>query len=169
MTITKHTFKLVLPAVIYLLISLSFQDKRTAYLFPKHYGYVNDFEEILNEAEEKSLTKILSGHEKQTTNQIAIATLPDMENYTDFEKYCLDLSNHWAVGQKDKNNGVLICVSKNLRQIQIRNGLGIETILTNEETRHIIDENMIPSFKKGDYFTGLKNGVEEIINELKQK
>ncbi|HKK38348.1 MAG TPA: TPM domain-containing protein [Cryomorphaceae bacterium] len=136
-------------------------------IFPKPTGYVNDFENILTDAEEKELTALIKGLESQTSDQISIVTLTGLEPYDNIDDYSFDLANYWGVGQKDKNNGILIAIGKELRKIRIQNGFGIEKRLTDAETKRIIDEVMIPEFKNDNYFEGLKKGVEAIIQELK--
>lgn len=144
-----------------------FTPKTENAVFPKPIGFINDFENILTEEEEKELTTIIKKHESKTTDQIAIVTLTSIEPYENIDDYSFDLANYWGVGQKDKNNGILIALGKNLRAIRIQNGIGIEKRLTDSETKKIIDELMIPEFKQNNYFVGLKKGVEAIINELK--
>ena len=135
--------------------------------FPKSIGYINDFENILTDQEEKELTAIVKEHELKTTDQIAIVTLTNIEPYDNIDDYSFDLANYWGVGQKDKNNGILIALGKNLRAIRIQNGIGIEKRLTDTETKKIIDEVMVPEFKENNYFIGLKKGVVAITEELK--
>lgn len=135
-------------------------------MLPKPIDFVNDFEKILTKQEVKELTKIILRHEKKTTNQISIVTVKSISPYKEMFDFSFDLGNYWGVGQKDKNNGVLIVVSKELRKIRIQNGEGIEKILTDEETKTIIDNEMIVEFKNDNYFEGLKKGLESIIIEL---
>lgn len=136
-------------------------------VFPKAIGYVNDFENLLSVEEEELLSKIVKEHEAKYGDQIVIVTLTSIAPYENINDYSLDLANAWGVGQKDKNNGVLIALSKELRAIRIQNGMGIEKRLTDAETAAIIDTHMIPAFKEDKYFLGLKNGVKAILIELK--
>lgn len=71
--------------------------------------------------------------------------------------------------KKHKDNGVLIAISKGYRQIRIQNGNGIEKIITDNETKEIIDNFFIPDFKKGNYYDGTLKGLVELINLLKPK
>lgn len=134
--------------------------------FPEPVGSVNDFEAILSEPEEAELEKIIKAHEVVASDQIVIVTVASIEPYSDIDQYSLDLANEWGCGQKEKNNGILIAVSRHLRAMRIQNGHGIENRLTDGETKSIIDSIMIPRFKQGDYYQGLKNGVEAIVDEL---
>jgi uncharacterized protein len=136
-------------------------------IFPWSIGFVNDFENILSKKERKKLLKKMKVHEKKTTNQIVIVTMSHLSIYNTLFEYSFDMAKHWGVGQKDKDNGVTIFVSKKLRKVRIRNGYGIEVKLSDEETKIIIDELMIPEFKKGNYYKGITKGVNEIIKKIK--
>lgn len=134
--------------------------------FPEPIGYVNDFEDILTEQEEQELTRMIKAHEDRTTDQIAVVTLTSIKPYDTMEAYSLDLANYWGVGQKGKDNGILIALSKEQREIRIQNGPGIEKRLTDAETQAIIEDVIIPRFKDDDYYEGLRKGLEAIIGEL---
>ena len=134
---------------------------------PKNTGWVSDFENIFSTGQENSLDSILSAFEKKTTIEIAIITIPEiMTTAENFDNLVVQISNYWGLGKKDKNNGILIGVSKGLRSIRISNGLGIESILTDEQTKKIIENTIIPNFKVENYYQGTLKGIEEIIKNL---
>jgi uncharacterized protein len=134
---------------------------------PGYIGYVNDFEDILSPDQEQELNKIISEFEKQTTNQIAIVSVDSISPYTSMKDYATDLANKWGVGQKDKDNGLVIIISKKLRQSRIATGLGTEKILTDQICQRITEQRMIPQFKNGDYFKGIREGLTELIKTWK--
>ncbi len=137
---------------------------------PKPIGYTNDYEGLFNDNEEKKLDSVISAFEKETTAQICIVTIDTI--YTTKEKFndlALHIANVWGVGQKDKNNGVTICISKGYRKIRICNGYGIEKILSDQETKEIMDKHFIAKFKQGEYFDGTYNGLLALIDTLRQK
>jgi len=135
---------------------------------PKAIGYINDFENIFTDRQEKILDSLVRVFEKQTTIEIAIVTLDSsVTNKEEFDDYTLRLANYWGVGKKDKDNGILIGISSSLRKIRIQNGYGIENILTNEETKQIIDNYFIPNFKTGDFFEGTMQGTVKLMEKLK--
>jgi uncharacterized protein len=134
---------------------------------PEYVGYVNDFENILTDKQEKELSEVIRRFEKRTSNQIAIITVDSITPYTNMKGYATNLANKWGVGQKDKNNGLLIVVSSKLRQTRIATGLGTEKVLTDQICQRIIDEQMIPFFKKGEYYKGLQEGLTELISNWK--
>jgi len=86
-----------------------------------------------------------------------------------FNDLALHIARNWGVGQKEKNNRVAICISKGYRKIRINNGYGIEKILSDKETKEIIDRYFIPKFKEGEYFEGTFDGLEALVSTLRQK
>ena len=104
----------------------------------------------------------------KTTIQIAIVTLDS--SYVaeeEFDYFITALGNAWGVGQKNKNNGIMIGVSASLRRIRISNGYGIEAKLSDNETKKIIDEIVLPEFKERNYYTGLKKGLAAIMIKVR--
>jgi uncharacterized protein len=134
---------------------------------PKPTGWVNDFENIFTVEEEKTLDSLIADYEKTTTIEITVITIPtsttEMER---FDELTLQIAKTWGIGKKDKNNGVLIGISKGYRKMRIQNGYGIETLITDNQTKQIIDQTFIPSFKTDDYFRGMFNGIQEIKKVL---
>ena len=139
---------------------------------PKPKNYVSDYENIFAPQEEDSLNQIINLFEKQTTNQIAVVSFDTlMVTKNNFDALTLKLANAWGVGQKDKNNGILIGISAGYKKMRIQNGRGIEKILSDSVTRVIVDSSFIPLFKKDHYFNGTLVGINAIIkklNELRQ-
>jgi uncharacterized protein len=134
---------------------------------PRAVGFVNDFENILSTKQEKYLDSMIKAFEKKTRVQIAVITIDtSMISRDKFENYVYRIANAWGVGQKNKNNGVTIGLSKGYRFMRIENGYGIQNILTDNETKKIIDSAFIPLFKKGQYFEGIVNGLQAIMKKL---
>jgi len=139
----------------------SFQD------LPKKVGYVNDFSDILTFKQEKELSKIIQDFDQKTTNQFAVVTIDSIKPYGSIKDFATDLGNYWGIGQKDKNNGVIIVVCKNLRKVWVGTGLGAERVLTNDICKAVIDIHMIPHFQNGQYFDGIRQGIQELIKQWK--
>jgi uncharacterized protein len=158
------TKTLVIGFFLILLSSTLFS--QSDFKFPDRLGYVNDFEKVFSSEQILELNKIIEKHEKETTNQIVIVSIDSFAPFETLFDYSLKLANHWGVGLKDKNNGIVIVFGKQIRQIRIQVGYGLEKKLKNEEAKKIIDNVMIPDFKNGDYFKGIKNGLTEIIKEI---
>ena len=115
----------------------------------------------------EKLTLKIREFEKNTTNQIVIVSIKSIGKYKDFDKFALDLSNYNGIGLKEKNNGLSIIFSKNLKKIRISTGTGTEKILTDEICKKIIDQNIIPEFKNGDFYNGIEKGLNKLITKWK--
>lgn len=76
------------------------------------------------------------------------------------------MGNSWGVGKKEEKNGIIIGISSSLKKIRITNGYGIESKLSDTETKKIIDEVMIPAFKQAHFFEGLQKGLLSLIEKL---
>jgi len=138
--------------------------------FPRPVGYVNDFEKIFSASEVKFLDSIISDFDRRTTNQLSVITIDSsMVRKTDFDNYIVKIHNAWGVGQKGKNNGILIGLSKGYRHMRISNGYGIEKIISDAETKTIIDSVFIPFFKKDLYFEGTLQGLKTIMSRLENR
>jgi uncharacterized protein len=137
---------------------------------PKRTGWVNDFENLFTEEQELSLDSIISIYKVKTGIEIAIITLDTSVTSKDkFDDFTLHIANTWGVGEKEKNNGVLIAISEGHRKMRIQNGYGIEKLITDNETKSIIDFYFIPDFKKGDYYQGTLTGLTKLIELLNEK
>jgi uncharacterized protein len=137
----------------------------------KPLGWVSDFEKLFTASEINYLDSIIEVNERQTTNQLAVVTLAldssYINNIESFDQISLRLFNQWSVGIKDKNNGIGILISTPLKFVRIEVGLGLESKLTDEEAKIIIDNFIIPEFKQGHYFNGILNALQEIFKETK--
>ncbi|MFT3981561.1 MAG: TPM domain-containing protein [Ferruginibacter sp.] len=135
---------------------------------PQPRGYVNDYVNLFTEDQAKYLESIIENHEAETTNQIVIVTFDSaMMGRCRLEEYTLAIGSNWGVGQKEKNNGVVIGISPSLRKMRIENGYGIQKILSDQQTKQLIDSVFIPSFREGAYFEGTKNGLLALIEKIK--
>jgi uncharacterized protein len=135
---------------------------------PPAKGFINDYVQLFAEAEVKTLDSLVSRFEKETSVEIAVAVVDStMVKARDFEDYTLVMIKKWCVGKREKNNGILIVISPDLRRIRIQNGTGIENTLSDDDTKNIVENVFIPKFKQDKYFEGTVEGVIAIINKLK--
>ena len=123
---------------------------------------VNDFGNLLASFQRESLEKKIRDYNDSTSSAIVIVTVPDLQGY-DIAELALKYLREWGIGTKDKNNGVLILVSKAEHKARIENGYGMEGVLPDITAKNIIDERMIPYFKESDYYRGFDNAVDAII------
>ena len=128
-------------------------------------GRVVDEANILSPAVEQNISQVSEQHEKATGDQIVVLTLPTLEGES-IEGYATRVFEAWKLGQKGKDNGVLVIVAPNDRKMRIEVGYGLEGTLTDAAAARIIREVMTPQFKGGNFEAGIQNGVTAIVQGL---
>jgi len=127
---------------------------------PRPTGCINDFVHLFTPGEQKTLDSICTRYSEKGYGQIALVTMDSIPlQQCDIKDYATDLGNNWGVGNKSKDDGIVIVISISQRQIAIANGYGTEKILSDQQTKNIIDSVFIPSFKKANFFEGCYNGL----------
>ena len=133
--------------------------------FPALSGRVVDDAHILSDATKADLDQKLAGLEQKTSRQLVVVTIPSLQGY-EISDYGYQLGRAWGIGQKGKDNGVLLIVVPSERKAHIEVGYGLEGSLTDAQSRIIIERYMKPAFKKGDYDAGLIAGTEAVLATL---
>jgi uncharacterized protein len=128
-------------------------------------GRVVDNAEILSADAERRITARLKEHEDRTTDQIAVLTVPSLEGES-IEEFAVKVFEAWKLGQKGKDNGVLVVVAPRDRKMRIEVGYGLEGTLTDLHASRIIRNVMTPRFKSGEFDGGVEAGVTAIIATL---
>jgi uncharacterized protein len=132
--------------------------------FQNYTGYVNDYANILSNETKVKLITLFTEIENKTTSQLAVLTI-DTTSPFDIETYAVRLFEKWGIGQKGKDNGVLILIAVKDRAIRIEVGYGLEGVIPDALAKNIIEKSIIPFFKKGDYNAGILQGAA-IIGKL---
>lgn len=159
--------KRALTVLILGLVFLTPPVSRAAFVVPgKPTGFVNDFAGILNAEEKTALESKLSTFSFSTTMQITVATVKSLGGDT-VSNAATSLFTAWGVGQAKKDNGVLILMAPNEKQVSIAVGYGLEGALTDLQSSEIIKTYMTPEFKNGRYYAGLDAGVDAVISAVK--
>lgn len=130
--------------------------------FPALTGRVVDQARVLSQSTKDELETLLATHENNTTNQVVVVTIESLGN-AQIEEYSIELARHWGIGQKGKDNGALLVVAPNDKQVRIEVGYGLEGVLTDALCGVIINRYVIPEFKKGDIQNGINIGIQKII------
>jgi len=133
--------------------------------FPPLTGRVVDDAHILSAATIQQLSQTLEDYEKNTTNQIVVYTAPNLQGYP-IEEYGYELGRYWKIGQKDKNNGVILLVAPKEHKARIEVGYGLEPILTDAVSSMIIQDVVLPDFRQGHFEQGIVRGTQTIIEVL---
>lgn len=133
--------------------------------FPELTGRVVDGAGLLNEADEAAIAADLAALEEKTTDQFVVVTVPSLDGVP-IEDYGYQLGRAWGIGQKDKDNGVLLIVAPKDRKLRIEVGRGLEPLLTDLMSKLIIENAIRPAFRRGDFPGGIKEGVRNIKDVL---
>ena len=128
---------------------------------------VNDYTGTLSSSQINALERKLVAYNDSTSTQILVLLVDDLQGY-DIHEYSTKIGHSWGVGQKGKNNGVVITVKpkKNGERgfADVCPGYGMEPYVTDATSKRIIEKEMIPAFKEGDYYTGIDNAVNVIMD-----
>ena len=128
-------------------------------------GRVNDNAEILSENARILLSEKLKEHEDRTSNQVVVLTIPSLQGES-IEEYSHIVFNEWELGQKDKDNGILIVVVPSEKRMRIEVGYGLEGTIPDIIASRIIREIMTPRFREGDFDGGITEGALAVMNVL---
>lgn len=137
--------------------------------FPDYTGYINDYVGLLDYGSKSKLEALASKIERETGSEIAVAIVDSLQGITE-EEYAVELFEKWGIGKEKEENGILIliCTEGEVgnRPLRIEVGYGLEGVITDLEAGLIIDEAIVPSFGKGNFYEGLYNAIIIIANEI---
>jgi uncharacterized protein len=128
---------------------------------PEPVRFVNDFSGLLG-GNTNGLESKLRAYNDSTSTQIAVVTVNDLKGY-DVNDYAQRLGQSWGIGQKGKNNGIIILIAPH--KISIQTGYGMEEFVPDAKAKWIITNIMVPAFKQKDYVGGIDGAINEIMNK----
>ena len=134
--------------------------------FPPLSGRVVDEARLLMPATETALTAKLAQLEADTGNQFVVVTLDSLQGY-EIEDYGYRLGRAWGIGQAENDRGVLLIVAPHDRKVRLEVGYGLEPVLTDAMSNHIIQTEILPAFRNGGYARGIDAGVEAVGAQLR--
>ncbi len=134
---------------------------------PPPAAYFNDYAGIVSSETAAQLNQTLENFERQNSEQIVVAVFPKMQSDSSIEDYTVRVARSWQVGQKDKNNGAVLFVFVQNHKMFLQVGYGLEGVLPDALCKRIIDEQITPRFKAGDFDGGLMAGVQSILAATK--
>jgi uncharacterized protein len=134
-------------------------------VFPALTGRIVDEAGLLTPEDEAELTATLQSLEGTSSDQLAIVTLNSLQGFP-IEDFGYKLGRHWGIGQAGKDNGVLLIVAPNERKVRIEVGKRLEPLLTDAMSRIIIENAILPGFRRGDFAGGIRAGVRDIKDVL---
>ena len=128
---------------------------------PNPATLVIDVAGVLTPEQKQALEKKLVAIDDSSSNQIAVVIIPTLDGYPK-EEYATKLFRDWGIGNKKTNNGVLLLVAINDRQIRIEVGYGLEGAIPDITALNIIDNDIKPAFKAGNYYEGINKATDNI-------
>lgn len=133
---------------------------------PEPARFVNNLSGTLTDTEVNELENILSNFEHSTSTQIVVILINDLCGYHE-SQYAYEIGQRWGVGQKNKNNGVVILVKPTggagEKAVFISVGYGLEPVIPDAIAKRIVENEMIPNFKNGNIYQGIFNATEKIM------
>jgi len=133
--------------------------------FPALTGRVVDDAGILTSQTKADVTEKLAALESKTSRQVVVVTLSSLQGY-EISDYGYQLGRNWGIGQKGLNNGLLFIVAPNEHKTRIEVGYGLEPIVTDAFSSVIIQTQVLPKFRAGDFNGGVQAGVDALIQQL---
>jgi len=127
---------------------------------------VNDYTNTLNSSQIANLENKLVAFDDSTSIQVSVVLIQSLEGY-DIQDYGYQLGRAWGIGGKEKNTGILVLASIGDRKMTIQTGYGMEGALPDAIAKRIIENEIKPNFKSGNYFAGLDAGTNAIISYTK--
>jgi uncharacterized protein len=132
---------------------------------PTPTGYVNDLSDVLSPDVEASMESYLKTFAESGKGEVAVLTLPTTQPF-DIEQFGIELGDEWKVGDSEEDNGVILIVATEDRQVRIEVGSGAEAYITDSKAGQILDNEVVPEFKNGNWAEGINGGVIAIVNEM---
>src|SRR5579864_5664827 len=133
--------------------------------FPALTGRVVDDAHILSDQTKADLDGKLAALEAKTSRQLVVATIPSLQGY-EISDYGYQLGRAWGLGQAKLNNGILLIVAPTEHKVRIEVGYGLEPIVTDALSSVIIQTQVLPKFRSGDFNGGVEAGVDALIQQL---
>jgi uncharacterized protein len=128
-------------------------------------GRVVDDANILSSSTKAELDGKLAALEQKNSRQLVVVTLPSLQGY-EISDYGYQLGRAWGIGQKGMNNGILFIVAPNEHKTRIEVGYGLEPIITDAFSSVVIQTQVLPRFRQGDFNGGIQAGVDALIQQL---
>jgi uncharacterized protein len=134
-------------------------------VFPTLTSRITDEAGLIKPDDYTAIIEQLKALEAKSTDQVAVVTLKSLQGYP-IEDFGYRLGRKWGIGQKDKDNGILLIVAPNERKVRIEVGRGLEPLMTDLMSKLIIENAILPEFRRGDYSAGIRAGVRDINDVL---
>ena len=162
----RHGTEKAIRASAVVLLLLFLATTAGALEVPQLRGRVNDYANMISASAESRIETVARGLEESDSTQIVVLTIPSLEE-EDLEGYSIRVAETWGIGQAEYDNGVLLLVAQAERRVRIEVGYGLEGVFTDLQAGRIIDYDIVPYFKAGQFDDGMVRGVEAIASTVR--
>ena len=152
---------------VILLLAFGFRLLADEVIPPPPAAYFNDYAGVVSAGTAAQLNQTLENLERQSSDQSVVAIFPKMQSDSSIDDYTVRVARSWQVGQKGKNNGAVLFVFVQDHKMFLEVGYGLESVLPDALCKRIIDEEITPRFRAGDFDGGLTAGVQAILAAVK--
>jgi len=163
----RGVLRQAIAPLLLLVVVLAFGVASAAFAqkFPALTGRIVDEANLLSAEDKRALEQDLKALEEKSTDQLVVYTTRSLQGYP-IEDFGYRLGRHWQIGQQGKNNGVILIVAPSDRKVRIEVGRSLEPQLTDLMTKLIIENAILPAFRRNDFAGGIKAGVRDIRDVL---
>jgi uncharacterized protein len=151
--------------IVYLALLLATPALAATPNFPALTGRVVDDAGVLSSSTQSDLSETLARHAQATGEQVVVVTLRSLQGFA-IEDFGYQLGRAWGIGQKGKNTGAILIIAPNDHKVRIEVGYGLEGKLTDAQSRVIIERDILPAFRRGDFDAGVTAGTASILTVL---
>lgn len=139
----------------------------TAYALnlPSYDGFVTDLAGVLTSSQKQNLESSLEAYRQETSNEIAVLIVPSLEGEV-IADLAVEVGREWGIGTEEHNNGILLLIAIEDRELFIATGYGLEGAVPDIVAKGIIDEEIVPQFRNGDYYAGVQAGIEALKKHI---
>jgi uncharacterized protein len=123
---------------------------------------VTDLTGTLSAQQKSELEARIAAYESRRGSQIAVLMLPTTKP-EEIEQYSIRVAEAWKIGRKKVDDGLILVVAKDDRRLRIEVGYGLEGAIPDSVARRVIDEKITPRFRDGDFYGGVRDGVDQLI------
>jgi len=157
---------MVMKRIIITFIMLFMALPLSALEIPKLSARINDYAGMLSPESKSRLENKLTSFERDQSTQIVVLTIPSLEG-DDIDQFAIKVAENWQIGQKGKDNGVILILAKAERKVRIEVGRGLQGVLPDITAGQIIRNTMRPYLKDGNFDQGISVGVDAILAATK--
>lgn len=162
----KNLIKTILLPVFLLFTAVSFAQVT----IPEKPSFQTSYYEIgttlLNAEQKNAIEQKLINYADTTSTQIVVVVVPTTQGEETW-RYAFDIADKWGIGQEGKDNGILLLIAKDDRNITIQTGKGVEHLLTDALSKLIIENEIKPEFRAGNFYEGIDKGTTAMMKALK--